>query len=411
MLPTFFTNESLHLLFFGGKGGVGKTSSAASAAVWFSDNYPNKKFLLISTDPAHSLSDSFELKIGDKTAPFSKNLHLREFDAAHALERFKKKYGSAIKSITDRGTYFDNADIDSFFNLSLPGIDEMMGIFEIAELLERHEYDTIIIDTAPTGHTLSMLRLPELLDKWLGVFDLMEGKHHLLQECFGHGTSKDIADDFLRTMHDRLKMVNQLLRNPQETEFVVVTIPEEMVIAETDRLLKSLYELKIPVHNIIVNRVSMNERFEVCKKRKDDQRSLVERIEAKASYKKIYIPTLSTEVRGVEKLKTFASWLEGGEARSLKLEAGKSNFQHLASSFVGKRLSFSNLGHVKFIMVCGKGGVGKTTVASSPAVLLAERQPEIKYQLYSIDPANSLGDSFSTTIGDKGINILPNLAV
>lgn len=408
---------------------MGKTTCAAASGLWLAERHPSRKYLIISTDPAHSLFDSFEIErqrnpspsplpLGERVKGEGDNLFLREFDAKAALDHFKKKYGKEIKLIADRGTYFDNADINGFFNLSLPGIDEVMAILEIAELIEKEEYHTVIIDTAPTGHTLQMLRLPALLDKWLGVFDLMEGKHHVLQEHFARRTVEDEADAFLKAMHDRLQKVSRLLCNPIKTEFVVVTVPEEMVIAETERLLKGLRDFGVPTHTIIVNRVLTNASCPVCSSRKSGQRPFLEKIEAKSFYKNILLPLLPSEVNGVDGLKAVASYLAEGSR-----EAGKpfdkaqgrqgSRDLFLASLppcfLTSQRLSLAGLDQVKFIMVSGKGGVGKTTAASSLAILLSERNRNKRYGLYSIDPAHSLGDCFGKTIGDKGICLYSNL--
>lgn len=410
MMASFFKNE-LRLLFFGGKGGVGKTTSASATAISLAINNENKKYLLISTDPAHSLSDSFEMKIHDTPTPFFNNLLIREFNAANALTKFKNKYEQEIKLITDRGTYFDNADINSFFNLSLPGIDEVMGILEIAELIEKNEYDTIIVDTAPTGHTLSMLRLPELLSRWLGIFDLMQGKHHILQKHFTRSKTIDSADKFLKMMHDRLKGVSNLFRNHEKTEFIVVMIPEEIVMAETLRLIKELLKLKIPVHNIVVNRVFKIDGCPNCKRRGLNQQPLLSEINENISLNKIFIPIFATEIHGSERLQEFAVWMRKGERERVEVKKEDKTFEVGIVSINNKKLAIGNLDNVRFVMVCGKGGVGKTTTSSATAILLALNNPEIRHRLYSIDPAHSLGDCFSKEIGSAGAKILPNLDI
>lgn len=417
MLPAFLTNEALRLILFGGKGGVGKTTTAASSAILLASTHPDKKIILVSTDPAHSLGDCFEKRLGDNPVPvdFCKNIFLREFDAGKALLLFKKKYGQEIKLIANRGTYFDNEDINRFFDLSFPGIDEVMGILEIAELLDL--YSVVMVDTAPTGHTLSMLKLPAILKKWLDVFSLMGEKHHLLEEHFTRHRSYDEADLFIETINTKLTRVSDLLCSITETEFVVVTNPEEMVLDETERLLHGLFELKIPVRTIVINRVAEGRGCPFCERRELRQRPFIEKLELKSSYKKILIPLFSSEIKGVEKLKTFASVLLGGEdgfkchplpnpPPSKGKEADFGN-----SSAIEGKLSLEGLTGVNFVMVGGKGGVGKTTISAATALLLAEKNSERAYNLYSIDPAHSLGDCFKRSIGDKGSQVLPNLHV
>lgn len=415
MFPTFLTNKALRLIFFGGKGGVGKTTTAAASAILIASIHPEKKILLISTDPAHSLGDSFEIKLGDDPvlADSHKNIFLREFNAAKALDRFKTKHGKAIKLIADRGTYFDGEDINRFFDLSFPGIDEVMGILEIAELTA--QYDTVIIDTAPTGHTLSMLKLPAILKKWMEVFSLMGEKHHILEEHFARSRSHDEADSFIETINAKLTHVGNLLCNASETEFVVVTIPEEMVLDETERLLRGLAVLKIPVRTLVINRVYEGKGCLHCEHRAGGQRPFIEMLEKKPSYKKVLIPLFPSEIKGVAKLKMFASALMGARGTiAEKHEAGSTKQDNHASCVVphaSSRLSLSNLNDAKFIMIGGKGGVGKTTTSAATALLLAEKNPNRTYNLYSIDPAHSLGDCFGRPIGDNGARALPNLQI
>lgn len=406
MFPTFLTNRALRLILFGGKGGVGKTTTAAASAILIAERHPEKKILLISTDPAHSLGDSFEIKLGDDPVPADpyKNIFLREFNAAKALDRFKTKHGKAIKLIADRGTYFDGEDINRFFDLSFPGIDEVMGILEIAELTA--QYDTVIIDTAPTGHTLSMLKLPAVLKKWMEVFSLMGEKHHILEEHFARSRSHDEADSFIETINAKLTHANSLLCNASETEFVVVTIPEEMVLDETERLLRGLFTLKIPVRTLVINRVYEGKGCPYCERRADQQRPFIDILEQKPSYKKNSIPLFPSEIKGVAKLKMFASALTGVGGTVADIAPKKSAVREYKD-----RLPLKDIDKAALIMIGGKGGVGKTTTSAATALLLAGKYTDRTYNLYSIDPAHSLGCSFGKAIGEKGLQVLPNLHV
>ncbi|MEI8314106.1 MAG: ArsA family ATPase [Verrucomicrobiota bacterium] len=407
MPATYLINESLRLIFFGGKGGVGKTTTAAASALLLAERYPAKKILLVSTDPAHSLGDSFDKKLSDEAvlSDSHANLSLREFDAPKALESFKKKYGHEIKLIAERGTYFEYEDISPFLDLSFPGIDEVMGIFEILKLTSK--YDMVIVDTAPTGHTLSMLKLPAILKKWLGVFALMGEKHHVLEDHFAKRRSNNEADAFIEMMNTRLTRVSNLLRNARETEFVVVTNPEEMVLAETERLLHALSALKMPpVMTLVVNRVYEGSGCPYCERRSAQQSLFVERLGQKSSYKKVLIPVFPLEIKGITRLKMFASALMGfshpiADAVSHKVAAHKFN----------ERLRLNDVDKARFVIIGGKGGVGKTTASAATALALAERNKDRTYKLYSIDPAHSLGDCFKRQIGGKGLQILPNLSV
>ena len=281
-IPEYLQNIDLRLIIFGGKGGTGKTTMASSAAVHLARfHHHNKKVLVISIDPAHSLSDSFDLPIGDKVTPIcycpkSKvksqekdltldvgpqtsncaNLFARELDATRLADKFKQKNEAMIKKLADRGTYFDRQDIAEFFNLSLPGMDEVMAIIEMANIFRERSYDVLILDTAPTGHTVRMLSLPDQMQKWIEVMDLMQHKHHYMAVHFtGKRYIKDECDIFLQNLSSDIGRVKKLLSNRETTRFVPVTIPEPMSIYETKRLISSLEKMNVPMKEIVVNRV------------------------------------------------------------------------------------------------------------------------------------------------------------
>ena len=148
---SFLEDSGLRLLFFGGKGGVGKTTCAAAAALRYASRSPQGSYLLVSTDPAHSLADS----LGDFQPPH--NLTVLEFNAQNSVDTFKAKHRSKFAEIAARGTFLDEEDIRRLLDLSLPGLDELMALLSIAESAESRVYDLIVVDTAPTGHTLRLL--------------------------------------------------------------------------------------------------------------------------------------------------------------------------------------------------------------------------------------------------------------
>jgi arsenite-transporting ATPase len=153
------------------------------------EHNPNKKILLVSTDPAHSVGDSLDQQIGDTAVLVqgTANLFAREADAERLLAEFKSKNGPILAKIADRGTYFEKEDIRSFLDLSLPGMDEFMAILELMELVKAQQYDVITLDTAPTGHTIRLLELPGLLQQWVSILDLMMEKHRYLSLTFSRG--------------------------------------------------------------------------------------------------------------------------------------------------------------------------------------------------------------------------------
>ncbi len=215
--PSFMVDEGLRFLMFGGKGGVGKTTASAATALHWAHSRRGG-VLVISTDPAHSLSDSFEQPIGDQITPIQGevNLFALAIDPGKRLEKFRERYGSVIETIVERGTYFDQEDIQQFLALSLPGLDELMAVIEIAELVREEQYALVILDTAPTGHTLRLLALPELMAQWLHVLDLMLEKHRYMRSVFGR-PRRDETDDFLERMKSDTKRLRALLQDTRIT--------------------------------------------------------------------------------------------------------------------------------------------------------------------------------------------------
>ncbi|MDT4965750.1 MAG: arsenite/tail-anchored protein-transporting ATPase, partial [Acidobacteriota bacterium] len=253
---------SARYLFFGGKGGVGKTTAAAATALHLLDAaQPNERLLIFSTDPAHSLSDSFGIKIGDRLVEVARNhtarLLAHEMDASAALERFKVEHRSTLAEIADRGTLLDENDINELLNLSLPGMDEIMALFELSELDLEGGYSRVMVDTAPSGHTSRLLQLPEVFSRMVAALDRMADKHRYLVAHFARGAriGEDEVDRFLRELSERIERVRAMLHDNERMSFTLITIPEPMSVEETTRYFAYLNDRGIPVGNLIINRV------------------------------------------------------------------------------------------------------------------------------------------------------------
>lgn len=399
MLPSFLGRNDLRFILFGGKGGTGKTTSVVASALYLAEKRPDKKILIVSTDPAHSVGNSLDQAIGDTAVPVkgAGNLYARELAAERLLAEFKLKNEPILAKIADRGTFFDKEDIRGFLDLSLPGMDEYMAILELMELVKSQQYDLIILDTAPTGHTIRLLELPGLMQQWVSTLDLMMEKHRFLSKTFSRRRyMRDECDRWLETTARDARRVEQLLQDNTATEFVVVTIPEEMAVAETERLLATLKRLRIPVRNLIVNHVIEQDGLcPSCQQRRTQQVVMLEKIERDfADLYLLKVPQLPYEVRGVEQLSQFARFLTGVrpatiETRASAVQAGQSNVPS-----GGLLLPISH-----FVLIGGKGGVGKSVVAAATALKLASQLPERRIILFSTGPAHSLSDSFDQKIG------------
>ncbi|MGA9365363.1 MAG: ArsA family ATPase [Bacteroidota bacterium] len=405
--PGFVTNKNLRLLLFGGKGGAGKTTIAAATSLYLSELYPKRKLLIVSTDPTHSLSDSFEYPLGELPARVHhrSNLFGMEMNAEKTFTDFKRRYGKAIEKIIKRGTYLDDDDVPQFLGLSFPGLDEMMAIVQMIELLEQNSYDLIIFDTSPTGHTMKLLTFPRLLEKWVAFLDIMMAKHRIRSQIYARDYQRDDADAFIEVMFDALGKVQSYLQDEKKCQFVPVTLLEPMVLAETKRLVDMLSMQKIHVEEIVVNRV-MDPRLCNCSPvmtQWEETRNLLCRTDLHR-ISLTPVPYFPFEVKGEAKLKIFAeSALERGPGvgidESCFMKTGEQN---------SLRLNNNHPTHLRppapqtqFVLFGGKGGVGKTTVASSFALNLASIYPDKRILLFSTDPAHSLSDSLGQAVGDK----------
>ncbi len=417
-------------IFFGGKGGVGKTTAAASAALALLDSArAGERILLFSTDPAHSLSDSLGVEIGDRTfevarkgrAADAPRLFAREMDAARALEEFKTKHRAVLAEIADRGTILDEADINDLLDLSLPGMDEVMALFELSEVERSGSYARVVVDTAPSGHTSRMLRLPSVFSRWVGALDVMSEKHRYMVSHFvrGRAVRADEVDLFLRDLSERIEAVRSMLFDATRASFVLVTIPEAMAFEESARYFKSLGEEGVPVTDLVVNRVEREHGgCPFCRARVRAQARWLDALGREfKSLRQHRVPLLPAEVRGPRALREFArvAWQtqkakdEGGRMKTEVSAVGDSTSTHHSTS-ITHQSSFP-LTPKRLVIFGGKGGVGKTTAAASYALALAEGAPESRVLLFSTDPAHSLSDSFGERVGEmkSGVANVANL--
>ena len=309
MALTGLKEDALKLVLFGGKGGVGKTTCASSTGLYLAKNF---KTLLFSTDPAHSLSDILEQKIGDeiKEVKGIKNLSALEISAEKVLSKFKIRYESQIRKILDTSTYLDQEDINSILALPIPGIDEVMGFKAIVDLIDEAKFDKYIVDTAPTGHALRLLTLPGLLDDWIKVMAKMRWKYRYVVTSFAGKYNPDEGDDFLIEMKKAVKRIEGLLRDNRRCEFIAVTIPEDMAILETERLVETLSKYGIKVKQLVINNALESNNCQFCRERREEQGRYIKQIMKKFGDLRVtIIPLQPREVKGTDALENFEKLL------------------------------------------------------------------------------------------------------
>jgi len=409
MLPSFLNSKNLKFIIFGGKGGTGKTTSALASALCLAWLYPSKKVLLISSDPAHSVGDSLGLAIGANKMSVDgvPNLEAQEIDPAPLLEVFKKNHEKEINEIIQRAGFYGQINVKEFLSFSLPGMEEMMIFLHVADKYkhtwyEPQEADIIVLDTAPTGHTLRLLEMPGMMDEWMDVVDQALLKYKTHPRLYASGSEYhegDRVDQFVEKMRQDFKDVKELLTNREQTEFVPVLIPEAMAIEETEDLIRALNEKQVAVNSLIINRIrSSNGACPFCASKVKDQSKSIEEIEkAFDGYNMTKVPLFPYEIQGIKSLEKYADiLLEEAQAKELV-----ANIEVSCASQV-QPISRPRIDpEVRFVMFGGKGGVGKTSMAASMAVHLARKYPDQKVLIYSVDPAHSLADSFGMEIGDR----------
>ncbi|KAH6804032.1 P-loop containing nucleoside triphosphate hydrolases superfamily protein [Perilla frutescens var. frutescens] len=310
----------------GGKGGVGKTSCAASLAVKFANNgHPT---LVVSTDPAHSLSDSFAQDLTGGTlvpveGPISP-LFALEINPEQAREEFrsasKNNGGSGVKDFMDGmglGLIADQLGelkLGELLDTPPPGLDEAIAISKVIQFLESQEYNMftrIVFDTAPTGHTLRLLSLPDFLDASIGKILKLRQKiasaTSAIKSVFGQEENRTDTADKLERLRERMIKVRELFRDTNSTEFVIVTIPTVMAISESSRLCTSLKKESVPVKRLVVNQIlppSASDCKFCAMKRKDQTRalSMIQSDPELCSLAMIQAPLVDVEIRGVPAL-------------------------------------------------------------------------------------------------------------
>ncbi|KAJ3700561.1 hypothetical protein LUZ61_004266 [Rhynchospora tenuis] len=311
----------------GGKGGVGKTSCAASLAVKFANSgHPT---LVVSTDPAHSLSDSFAQDLtGGLLVPVEgpdSPLFALEINPEKAREEFRTASqtngGTGVKDFMDSmglgmiAEQLGELKLGELLDTPPPGLDEAIAISKVMQFLESPQYSIfsrIIFDTAPTGHTLRLLSLPDFLDASIGKILKLKKKisqaTSAIKSVFGQEENKEDASDKLEKLRERMVKVRELFRDTGSTEFIIVTIPTVMAISESSRLCASLKKEQVPVKRLVVNQVlppSASDCKFCAMKRKDQMRALdmIKSDSELNSLNLIQAPLVDVEIRGVPALR------------------------------------------------------------------------------------------------------------
>ena len=315
-LKLLLNNTNRRFLLVGGKGGVGKSSISASIATTFANN--KQTTLIISTDPAHSLSDSFKQDLtGGEPVPIVglPNLFAMEIDPKQSSDDFKSLANinkqEDADNLMSQLSQFGLDDLDGIFDTMPPGIDEALALAKVIQFIKSDKYShfkRIIFDTAPTGHTLRMLSLPDFLDSFMGKIIKLRVKMNnatsMFKSLMGVETQPDNTLEIMEHLKSSMNIVRDLFKDGSQTEFIIATIPTMMAINESERLKSQLYQEGISVNHIIINQIQNdNSNCSFCNVRSKGQSENLKYIQSK--FEELTLTTLpfyDKEITGIESL-------------------------------------------------------------------------------------------------------------
>ncbi|CDN35596.1 arsenical pump-driving ATPase [Bacillus thuringiensis] len=353
-------------LFFTGKGGVGKTSTACATAITLADM--GKQVLLISTDPASNLQDVFEIELTNKPKeiPSVPNLQVANLDPETAAHEYKERVvGPYRGKLPDAVIATMEEQLSGACTVEMAAFDEFSTLLTNKELISK--FDHIIFDTAPTGHTLRLLQLPTA---WSGFLEESTHGASCLGPLAGLGDKKELYSQTV-----------QALSNSNQTMLLLVTRPDSSPLQEAERAAHELKEIGVSNQFLLVNGILKD-----CMQNdnvsnalfKRQSRALENMAEALKNLPTYEIPLVPFNVTGIENMRKLVQPMEnlsisGEETNTVSIPSLQTLITNLSES--GKRVIFT----------MGKGGVGKTTVASAIAVGLAEKGHHV--HLTTTDPA------------------------
>uniref|UniRef100_A0A7S2SEK5 ATPase ASNA1 homolog n=1 Tax=Rhizochromulina marina TaxID=1034831 RepID=A0A7S2SEK5_9STRA len=325
--------DTLQWIFVGGKGGVGKTTTSCCLAIQLAK--VRQKVLVVSTDPAHNLSDAFAQKFSKEPTQVNgfENLFCMEIDPDVEVDELAELNGSAAG-----GAMGGIQKLMQDLTQAIPGIDEAMSFAELMKQVQTMDYDVIVFDTAPTGHTLRLLSFPTMLgkafDKIMALKNSFGGLLSQFSSMMGSQMpSEEMLLGRLEQTREVIERVNLTFKDPTKTTFVCVCIPEFLSLYETERLVQELTKFDIDTHNVVVNQVlfpdkdaqELSEWYTTEEpKLSPEARELLGKLLARKRMQDKYVnqiwdlyedfhvvlmPLLNHEVRGSDKLRAFSEHL------------------------------------------------------------------------------------------------------
>lgn len=319
-----------HLIFVGGKGGVGKTTVAAALGVEAAAS--GRTCLLVSTDPAHSLADIFDTQIGETKTALGERLWGLEIDPERRAEQHIEMVKAQMKALVHPRLY-DEIDRQLELSKYTPGASEAALLERVAELMGEaaSHFDLVLFDTAPSGHTVRLLSLPDMIGAWTdGLLRNRERSSNLaaVLRNLGRKTEKsddlsmidkpqnDLKDDISRQLNDVLQtrrrkflVARDRLVDPAITAFILVLNPDKLSILESRKVVDLLRRFQIDVRSIVVNRVlppdvDVGAPGDFLDARRQQEQSYLQEIsKVFAQFARVVVPLLRHDVHGIKSIR------------------------------------------------------------------------------------------------------------
>ena len=310
---SYLDQEPKRLIMIGGKGGVGKTTCASAMALHFA--LQGRKTLIISSDPTPSLSDIFEMEIGDEETPIEnvKGLYGIEISSEVVLKKWKERFGPEIYDVVSSFASVDYDFVD--YIGGAPGIEEEYMLNYILELVEGGQYDLVVWDTAPAGHTLRLLHLPQIFMKHLEAatkfYMNLYSYFEKLKESVKLRKGKRSLLEIISGWEHLAEKVVSFIRDPGKSEFIIVTIPEALGVKQTERIITDFDDYQLRVRSLIINYVIEEADCEFHRIRSEMQQGYIRVLRDQYAHRigLIQTPLFPHEIKGVERIRRISDIL------------------------------------------------------------------------------------------------------
>ena len=301
----------MKLIYVAGKGGVGKSVCSAASGIWTAQQ--GKDTLVFSMDPAHSLSDIFDIDLGSRPRQIREHLYAYEPDLALESSAFFRRYKSILTALF--GLFEVEVRPEDFG--SMPGVSELIFMDRLNDIYVEKRYDFVVIDSAPTAMVLPLLQLPSIttgfITRVLGMRNKWMGILNLLEPGFGDCILAEV-----RTMRQKAETMRSALLDPEISSISVVTIPEKAAVEESRRLIETVESHGVFVSSLVINHVIRDCDCRFCREKMASQSSYISELQSRYQAKRITIlPDYGAEVKGEALLQVAEDLYGKGQMETL----------------------------------------------------------------------------------------------